>query len=122
MNIDKVTNSNIDYRRVIQTTDQMQLVLMSIGPGDFIKNEVHPNTTQFVKVEGGSGFSVIDGKKCEISEGSSMMIPPGTTHYFKTPCNKTCPMKIYVIYSPPEHPDGLVQPFNPYSLDLTNFD
>lgn len=91
------------YRHVIQTTKQMQLVLMNILPLGDIKKEVHPHTTQFIRVESGYGYAIVDGKRSSLSDGRAIIIPPGSEHYIKAGKKG---MKLYTIYSPPEHKEN----------------
>ncbi len=109
-NIEKKTLSNSDYRRVLFTTPQMQLVVMSID--DDIPLEVHPHTTQFIRVESGKGVlmqPVTDPgrppKTTRLCDGVAVVIPPGTFHYIQN-TSETEPLKLYTLYSPPEHPRG----------------
>ena len=105
IDMDKSTNYNVYYRNVILTTENMQIVLMSIKPNEEIGMEVHPNTTQFIKVEGGKGLAITINNDeqvvYEIKEGSSVTITQGTYHNIVNTSNDD--LKIYSIYSPPEH-------------------
>ena len=104
-NIEKQTLKNNFYRKVLSTTPQMQLVLMSIKTGDEIPEEVHSHTTQFIRVEGGNGVAYVNGRQFNLKDGDAIVIPPGTRHRIKSTNN----LKLYTIYSPPEHPKGLVE-------------
>jgi len=104
INIEKATIKNKNYRKVIYTTKNQQLVLMSLEKGEFIHLEQHPNTTQFFKVESGNGvieYGKLPKKKIRIKSGVSVVIPPNVQHFIKN-TSKT-PLKLYTIYSPPEH-------------------
>lgn len=83
------------------TTAQQQLVLMSLNQGEDIPTEVHPNTTQFIRIEKGVGLAVIADKEVQLSDGISVIIPAKTKHYIKN--TGTEPLKLYTLYSPPEH-------------------
>lgn len=106
-NIEQLTLENTDYRRVQSTTDQQQLVLMSILPSENIPMEIHPTTTQFIKIESGNGVVIVDGKRIDLEPNSFIQIAPCTSHQVNVVGNQ--PLKLYTIYSPPEHPPGLVR-------------
>lgn len=110
-NIEQLTLENTDYRRVQSTTDQQQLVLMSILPSENIPMEIHPTTTQFIKIESGNGIVIVDGKRIDLESNSFIQIAPGTSHQVNVVGNQ--PLKLYTIYSPPEHPPRLVQKRQP---------
>jgi len=105
--LEKATIDNSNYRAVINTTKQMQLVLMCLLIGEDIPEETHPNTTQFIRVEKGTAKVVVDGVAKRLSDGDSIVINAGSKHYVKQTGLDT--LKLYTIYSPPEHPKGLVQ-------------
>lgn len=112
-NIENKTLNNNNYRKVLYTTPQMQLVVMSIE--DDIPREKHKTTTQFVRVESGTGTITIGKKTYRVKDGDSVVIPPNTWHYVKQTGNK--PLKIYSLYSPPEHPKNTVTRNQPYEYD-----
>ena len=101
-NIEKQTVKNNFYRKVIFTTKTMQLVLMSIPPGEEIGSERHKKTTQFIRVDSGKGRAVINNRTHRLSDGYALIIPPKQKHNIINTGRK--PLKIYTIYSPPEHP------------------
>lgn len=110
IDIEKATLENNDYRRVIKTTPNQQLVLMSILPTEDVHLEIHPNTDQFVRFEAGNGKVIIgkDQKQfSNVKDGTSVTIKMGTWHRIVNTGNDS--LKLYTIYSPPEHPAGLVQ-------------
>jgi len=107
INIEKKTLKNRFYRKVIHTTEQSQLVLMSIPPGDDIDKEKHRNTTQFIRVESGNGIAYVNHKKYILKDGDCLVIPPNTVHYIKNNSNKS--LKLYTLYSPPEHPIDFIE-------------
>lgn len=112
ISIDKATIDNECYRKVIYTTKESQVVLMSLPVGDYIRCEKHGDVTQFIKVEGGTGVVYINGdRRYNIKSGDSVVIPSNTYHYIKNTGKDS--LKLYSIYSPPEHPDNLVQLKNP---------
>lgn len=104
-NIEKQTLKNKNYRKVINTTKQMQLVLMSIPSGEEIGMEIHPKTTQFIRVESGNGVAIINNIKINLKDGDAIVIPSNTKHNIISKKD----LKLYTIYSPPEHPDMLVE-------------
>ena len=101
-NIEKLTLNNNYYRKVIYTTPQMQLVLMSLPTNVEIGKEVHSYTTQFIRVESGKGVAYINKKRFNLHDGDSIVIPPGVSHNIIS----TDDLKLYTIYSPPEHKSG----------------
>lgn len=104
LNIEKATIENTDYRRVLFTSRHNQLVLMSIEVGDEIGAEVH-NGAQFIRVEKGTAKVVLNGKEYEVEDGSSITVPQGVEHNVIN-TSKTQPLKIYTVYSPPQHKPG----------------
>jgi mannose-6-phosphate isomerase-like protein (cupin superfamily) len=105
-NIEKETEANENFRKVLYTAKFSQLVVMSLKPAEEIGEEVHM-LDQFIRVEKGAGKAVLDGVEHEIADGSAIVIPAGTRHnVINTSENE--PMKLYTIYSPPEHRDGVV--------------
>jgi mannose-6-phosphate isomerase-like protein (cupin superfamily) len=111
IDIEKATLQNKAYRKVINTTNQLQLVLMSLPPRDDIHLEVHKTTTQFIRVEQGTGVAYVSGHKYLLKDGVSLVIPPNKRHFIKNTGNTE--LKLYSIYSPPEHPDDTLQKENP---------
>ena len=105
-NIQTITESETAYRRVLFTTPQMQLVTMALDPHEEIGMESHSRTTQFIRVEAGSGQAIISGHKYILSDGVAVMIPAGCRHNIIAGSKG---LKLYTLYSPPEHPDGLVE-------------
>lgn len=105
-NIEKVTIKNNFYRKVLFTTPQMQLVLMSIPAGSEIGMETHSTTTQFIRVERGSGVAYIGNEKFNLKDGDAVVIPPNTRHNIKATNND---LKLYTLYSPPEHAPNAIE-------------
>lgn len=105
-NIEKETNENDDFRRVLYTTKRSQLVLMSLKPGEEIGAEVHEDHDQFFRVDSGSGKTVIDGVETEISDGFAVVVPAGANHNIVNTGDTD--LKLYTIYSPPNHKDGTI--------------
>jgi mannose-6-phosphate isomerase-like protein (cupin superfamily) len=104
-NIEEATLQNSDYRRVLYTGKNLQLVLMSIAPGDEIGSEVHEDHDQFIRVESGTGVAVLNGERSQLSDGSAVVVPAGVEHNVVNSSTDT-PLRLYTIYSPPEHKDG----------------
>jgi mannose-6-phosphate isomerase-like protein (cupin superfamily) len=105
-NIEKLTIKNKNYRKVISTTRQSQLVLMNLISGQDIGMEAHPHTTQFIRVEKGTGTAVIDNKIFHLKEGDFIIVPSGSYHNITA---GRLGLKLYTIYSPPEHRPGTVE-------------
>ena len=114
--VEKLTKDNVDYRRVIYTGKNQQFVLMSIPPMDNIKMEVHENHDQFIRIEEGEGEAKIGITTYKLGDDTALIIPAGVEHKITNTSNNKS-LKLYTIYSPPEHPDKLVQKSNP---DTTN--
>lgn len=111
-NLESDTIQNENYRKVIYTGKNQQLVLMSLKPNDFIHMETHEIQDQFIRVESGIGKAMIGDNTFELEDGSCVIIPAGFSHKIIN-LSSINPLKLYTIYSPPEHPDGLIQQFNP---------
>ncbi|OGZ18625.1 MAG: cupin [Candidatus Nealsonbacteria bacterium RBG_13_42_11] len=106
-NIEKDSLENSNFRQVLYTAKNSQLVLMSLKPGEEIGMEMH-TLDQFFRVEQGEGKAILDGVEHKIEDGSAIVIPAGTNHnIINTSSDKE--MKLYTIYSPPEHKDGVVR-------------
>lgn len=106
-NIEQATLENEDYRRVLFTGPNTQLVLMTLRPGEEIGLETHGEHDQFIRVEAGTGKVRLNDEEHELSDGVSVVIPAGTRHNVVN-TSSTEPMRLYTLYSPPEHPDGTV--------------
>lgn len=104
-NIEKITEDNDNFRKVIYTANNCQLVAMSLDANEDIGAETH-TLDQFFRIEEGTGISVIDGKEYEIYPGAGIIIPAGVKHnIINTGDTK---LKLYSIYSPPNHKDGTI--------------
>ena len=101
-NIDQTTRDNASFRRVLYTTSTQQLVVMYLKPGEDVGVEVHPKTTQFVRVVRGSGEAMMGRGLSDLGPGSVVMIPPGTRHNLWAD-QESGGLWFYTIYSPPEH-------------------
>ncbi len=106
--IEKDTLANRDFRRVLYTGKHSQLVLMSLRPGEEIGDEVHRTVDQFFRFEKGEGIVSIDGAKHKVGDGDAVIVPAGARHNV-TNTSKTADLKLYTIYSPPEHVDGTIR-------------
>jgi len=106
--IEKETERNTDFRRVLHTGKHSQLVLMSIKPGEEIGEETHEDIDQFFRFEEGEGKVVIDGVEHRVKDGNGVVVPAGARHNVIN-TSKLVNLKLYTIYSPPEHQDGVVR-------------
>lgn len=113
ININQATKQNNNYRTAIWTGEHLQVTLMSINVGDDIGLEVHPNVDQFLRIEQGQGIVEMGKTKDNltfvqyVSDDDAIMVPAGTWHNVKNTGN--CPLKLYSIYGPPDHPFGTVE-------------
>lgn len=107
-NIEKDTIANTNFRKVLYTGKHSQLVLMSLLPKEDIGMEVHPDNDQFFRFEKGEGKCIIDGHEYTVSDGFAVVIPAGAEHnIINTSTTKS--LKLYTVYSPPHHKDGIVR-------------
>lgn len=111
-NIENITEKNNHYRKVLFTGKYQQLVVMSIKPGEEIGSEVHKKIDQFIRVESGKGIIIVNSREYKVKDGDSVIIPAGARHNVKN-IYKSNPLKLYTIYSPPEHKPGTVQKNKP---------
>ena len=106
LNIEKETTENTDYRRVLYTGRYSQLVVMSIEPGDEIGNEMHV-LDQFIRIEEGKAKAVLNNAdEYEMKDDDAIVIPANTWHNVIN--TGDTPLKLYTLYSPPEHKDGTI--------------
>ncbi|MCK9368431.1 cupin domain-containing protein [Candidatus Dojkabacteria bacterium] len=106
-NIEKLTQENTNFRKVIFTGRYAQLVLMSLLPKEEIGMEVHPTVDQFFRIESGDGEVVMNGEKATFTDGFAFIVPAGTNHnIINTSDSKV--LKLYTIYSPANHKDGTI--------------
>jgi mannose-6-phosphate isomerase-like protein (cupin superfamily) len=105
-NIEKLTEGNSDFRRVLYTGKNLQLVLMAIEPGEEIGEEIHEDRDQFFRVEAGSGAVLIDGTRSKIAADDGIIVPAGARHNIIN--TGDTPLRLYTLYAPPEHRDGTV--------------
>jgi mannose-6-phosphate isomerase-like protein (cupin superfamily) len=104
-NIEAVAIGNEDFRQVLYTAHNCQLVVMALKPQEDIGAEVH-KLDQFFRVEAGRGEAVLDGVRTAIEAGYAVVVPAGARHNIIN--TGTEPLKLYTIYSPPNHRDGVV--------------
>lgn len=107
-NIEEATLQNSDFRRVLYTGRHSQLVLMCLQPGEEIGLEVHADNDQFFRFESGHGKVVIDGVEHGVGDGSAVVVPAGAQHNIVN-TSAAEPLKLYTIYSPAHHKDGIVR-------------
>jgi len=107
-NIEKDTLENSNFRKVLYTSKHSQLVLMSLKPDEEIGMEVHPDNDQFFRFEKGQGKCIIDGNEYELKDGTAVVVPAGAEHNIIN-TSGTEELKLYTIYSPAHHKDGIVR-------------
>jgi mannose-6-phosphate isomerase-like protein (cupin superfamily) len=106
--IESATMKNTDFRRVLYTGKYSQLVLMSLKPKEEIGEETHDDVDQFFRFEQGEGSVVIDGMTHKVKNGSAVVVPSGARHnVINTSATKD--LRLYTIYSPPEHQDKVIR-------------
>lgn len=105
-NIEKITLKNTDFRRVLYTAKNCQLVIMSIAPGEDIGEETH-TLDQFIRIEAGKGKAILDDVEHDIEDGTAIVIPAGTKHNIISTGAEA--LQLYTVYAPPEHKDGIVR-------------
>ena len=104
--IEAATEENTDFRRVLYTGHNLQLVLMSIPPGGEIGAEVHDDRDQFFRFEAGEGEVMVDDNTYRVKADDAVIVPQGARHNVR--CTGGEPLKMYTIYGPPEHIDGTI--------------
>lgn len=105
-NIEKLSETNSNFRRVLYTAKNLQLVVMTLGPGEEIGEEIHDEGDQFFRVEEGEGEVLINGKRSPIKSGDAVLIPAGARHNIVNTGKKS--LHVYTLYAPPEHRDRIV--------------
>jgi len=106
-NIEKKSLENEYFREVLFTGPHSQLVVMSLAPGEEIGLETHDDVDQFIRVEGGQGKAILNGEEHALEDGSAVVIPAGTRHNIVN-TSVAESLKLYTIYSPPEHPQSTI--------------
>lgn len=121
-NIEQLTLENTDYRRVLYTSNHSQLVVMCIAPNADIGLEVHEENDQFFRFEQGTGKVIINDTEYLVSDGDAIVIPAGAKHNIVN-TSTTEDLKLYTIYSPPHHKDGIIRHTKQESIqDAPEFD
>jgi len=115
-NIEKETLENDNFRKVLYTSTHSQLVLMSLLPNEDIGMEVHPDNDQFFRFEQGEGKCIIDGNEYELKDGSVIVVPAGAEHNIIN-TSSTKSLKLYTIYSPAHHKDGIIRKTKQEAMD-----
>lgn len=105
-NIEAVTEANDAFRRVLYTGHNLQLVVMTLQPGEEIGAEVHDDRDQFFRFEAGQGEVLVDDTTYRVKADDAVIVPQGARHNVR--CTGDEPLKMYTIYGPPEHVDGKV--------------
>ena len=106
-NIEKKTLENENFRKVLYSGEHLQLVLMSLKPGEEIGEEIHENNDQFFRFESGAGKCTIDENNYHVTEGDAIVVPAGAKHNVINTGAE--PFKMYTIYEPPNHQDGIIR-------------
>ncbi|NCN07180.1 cupin domain-containing protein [Candidatus Falkowbacteria bacterium] len=106
-NIEEKTLANNNFREVLYTGPNSQLVLMSLLPGEEIGMEIHNDNDQFLRIEQGTGKAILDDVEHDLADGSAVVVPAGTNHNIIN-TSETEDLKLYTIYSPAHHQDGVV--------------
>jgi mannose-6-phosphate isomerase-like protein (cupin superfamily) len=107
-NIEKESLENTNFRKVLYTSKYSQLVLMRLAPNEEIGMEVHKDNDQFFRFEKGLGKCIIDGNVYEVKDGTAVVVPAGAQHNIIN-ISATEDLKLYTIYSPAHHKDGIVR-------------
>jgi mannose-6-phosphate isomerase-like protein (cupin superfamily) len=115
-NIEKETLENSNFRKVLYTSKHSQLVLMCLQPGEEIGMEVHNENDQFFRFESGQGKCIIDGNEYDLKDGDAVVVPVGARHNIIN-VSSTEPLKLYTIYSPAHHKDGIVRKTKQDAID-----
>jgi len=105
-NIENITVENTEFRRVLYTAKNCQLVIMALKPGEEIGEEIH-KPDQFFRVEEGSGEVVLNGVRTKVKAGFAILVPGGARHNIIN--TGSVPLKLYTLYAPPNHRDGVVR-------------
>ena len=107
-NIETDTLENNNFRKVLYSGNHLQLVLMSLKAGEEIGEEIHNGNDQFFRFESGVGKCIIEGKEYHVKNGDVIVIPAGAKHNIIN-ADSTTELKMYTIYAPPHHKDGIVR-------------
>lgn len=104
--IKKLTKENMNFRKVLHTGIQSQIVAMNIPVGGDIGEEVHPHTDQMLFFVEGTGEAILNGETRKVEEHDVVFVPAGATHNFKNTGDEE--LKLFTVYAPPQHPDGTI--------------
>lgn len=107
-NIENDTLENQNFRKVVYSGKYLQLVLMSLKPGEDIGEEIHEDTDQFFRFESGTGKCIIDGNEYGVKDGDAIIVPAGAKHNIIN-TGSSAELNLYTIYAPPHHKDGIVR-------------
>ena len=107
--IENATLKNSSFRQVLFTGKHSQLVVMCLQPSEDIGNEVHVDSDQFFRIEEGDAKFVFKGTEDHLARAGDAVVVPAGTYHNVINSSSTKPLKLYTIYSPPQHPDGTVQ-------------
>jgi mannose-6-phosphate isomerase-like protein (cupin superfamily) len=107
-NIEQQTVENTNFRKVLYTGEHMQLVLMSLKPGEDIGEEIHAKNDQFFRFDAGEGKVIINETEYQVADGDAVIVPAGANHNVIN-TSETEDLKMYTIYSPAHHKDGIVR-------------
>jgi mannose-6-phosphate isomerase-like protein (cupin superfamily) len=107
INIEEKTLAGNNFREVLYTTQRSQLVIMTLQAGEEIGTEHHEGHDQFIRVEQGTGVAILDGEEHALEDGVAVVIPAGTEHNVINTSSSE-PLRLYTLYTPPEHADGIV--------------
>jgi mannose-6-phosphate isomerase-like protein (cupin superfamily) len=107
--IEALTEENTHFRHVLYTGSHLQLVLMSLLPGEEIGQEIHAENDQFFRFESGEGVVTINETTYVVADGDAIIVPAGAQHNVRN-SSSTDSLRMYTIYTPPHHADGIVRP------------
>jgi mannose-6-phosphate isomerase-like protein (cupin superfamily) len=114
-NIEDLTNQNTDFRKVLYTGAHMQLVLMTLEPAEEIGMEAHEENDQFFRFESGLGTVIVGETEYKVGDGDAVIVPAGTQHNVIN--TGTQPLKLYTLYAPAHHKDGIVRATKQEAMD-----
>lgn len=117
--LEEETVSNTDFRRVLYTNDQLQLVLMSLKPGEEIGLETHPDNDQFFRFDAGQGKVIINSTEYNVTDGDAVIVPKGAEHNVIN-TSDTEDLKFYTIYAPAHHKDGVIRATRAEAINPAN--
>lgn len=106
--IEKLTVENDNFRKVLYTGKHLQLVLMTLQPGEEIGSEVHEGHDQFFRIEEGNGQVIIDDNRYDVEDDDAIIVPAGARHNVINTGSE--PLRLYTLYGPPEHREGVIHP------------